>query len=319
MAKRQPVIPKLASEAEDARWHDRHRQQLEQMMERRLREGSVLTLAQMTERGAGRDRRDLNTSASGPAWSGRPRRGVGYWLSYARSLLITNNLIYLYTAVLTVAAVAGSLFDSRGHWQHGCARLWGWLILKTSGVRVRVEGLERLEGHRTVIFCVNHPSAMDIPILLSSLPVQFRFLAKRELFQLPFLGLFLRRAGHVPVERSRPHEAKRSFEEAAARIRQGTSVVLFPEGTRSRRAGVMLPFKAGTFYLAIQAGVPVAPITLNGTRHTHEPDTLHIRGGQTEMIIHEPIPTEGLSAENVQALSQRVREKILSRFVPGSD
>jgi hypothetical protein len=123
MAKRELIIPTFASEAEDARWH---RRQLEQMMERRLGEGSVLTLAQMTERGAGRDRRDLDTSASGPAWSGRPRRGVGYWLSYARSLLITNNLIYLYTTMLTVAALAGSLFDSRGRWQHGCARLWGW-------------------------------------------------------------------------------------------------------------------------------------------------------------------------------------------------
>jgi 1-acyl-sn-glycerol-3-phosphate acyltransferase len=316
---RRPTNPHFASEVEAARWHDRHRRELEQRMERRLPEGTVLTLEQMTERGAGRDRRDLNTSASGPAPLGRSRRGVGYWLSYARSLLITNNLIYLYLAVLSSAALAGSFVDSQGRWQHGCARLWGWLILKTSRVRVRVEGLEHLKGQDILIFCVNHPSAMDIAILLASLPVQFRFVAKQELFRLPFLGWFLRRAGHIAVERGRPHEAKRSFEEAAARIRRGTSVVLFPEGTRSRRAGVMLPFKAGTFYLAIQAGVPVLPITLNGTRHTHEPDTLHIRGGQTEMIIHEPIPTEGLNTEDVQALSQRVREKILSRFVPGSD
>jgi 1-acyl-sn-glycerol-3-phosphate acyltransferase len=193
--------------------------------------------------------------------------------------------------------------------------LWGWLILKTSGVRVRVEGLDHLKGQRTVIFCVNHPSAMDIPILLASLPVHFRFLAKRELFQLPFLGWYLQRAGHISVERGRPHEAMRSFEDAAERIRRGTPVVLFPEGTRSRRAGVTLPFKGGSFYLAVHAGVPVVPITLNGTRHTHEPDTLHVRGGQTEMIIHEPISTVGLGTDDVQTLSDRVREKILSRFV----
>ncbi|HXJ92981.1 MAG TPA: lysophospholipid acyltransferase family protein [Terriglobia bacterium] len=254
-----------------------------------------------------------------PTSSPAPRRGFGYWLSYARSLLFTNNLIYLYTAVLATVSLAGSFFDSRGRWQHGCVRLWGWLILKTSGVRVRVEGLDHLKDQPTVIFCVNHPSAMDIPILLASLRVQFRFLAKRELFQLPFLGWYLRRAGHISVERGRPHEAMRSFEEAAARVRRGTSVVLFPEGTRSRRAGVMLPFKGGSFYLAVHAGVPVVPITLNGTRHTHEPDTLHVRGGQTELIIHQPISTVGLTTEDVQTLSDRVRQKILSRFVPAKD
>jgi 1-acyl-sn-glycerol-3-phosphate acyltransferase len=261
----------------------------------------------------------VNPSDATPTSSPASPRGFRYWLSYARSLVFTNNLIYLYTAVLTIASLAGSVVDSRGRWQHGCARLWGWVILKTSGVRVRVEGLDHLKDQHTVIFCVNHPSAMDIPILMASLPVQFRFLAKRELFRLPFLGWYLRRSGHISVERGRPHEAMRSFEEAAARIRRGTSVVLFPEGTRSRRAGVLLPFKGGSFYLAVHAGVPVVPITLNGTRHTHEPDTLHVRGGQTELIIHQPIPTVGLSTEDVQTLSDLVRKQILSRFVPGTD
>src|SRR5215831_7292118 len=128
--------------------------------------------------------KDANASPAGPNSSNASSRDLGYWLSYTRSLLFTNNLIYLYTAVLTIFSLVGSVVDSRGRWQHGCARLWGWLVLKTSGVRVRVEGLDRLKGHPTVIFCVNHPSAMDIPILLARLPVQFRFLAKRELFRL---------------------------------------------------------------------------------------------------------------------------------------
>lgn len=258
---------------------------------------------------------DRKSGASNAGASRRGSRGFLYWLSYLRSLVITDNLIYIYTTILATISLLGSFFDRNGRWQHGCARLWAWLILKTSGIRVRVAGLENLpEG--TVIFCVNHPSAADIPILLACLPVQFRFLAKRELFQLPFLGWFLRRAGHISVERSRPHEARQSFEEAAERIRQGTSVVLFPEGHRSRAAGEMLPFKTGSFHLAVRAGVPIVPITLNGTRFVHEPDTLHVRAGQTEMIIHPPIATSGLTRDGVQALSDRVREVLLSRFVP---
>lgn len=242
------------------------------------------------------------------------RRDFRYYISYARSLIFTNNLIYLYTAICGAFSLCGSIFDSCGRWQHAWARIWAKLILKTSRIRVRVEGIGYIQPGEPIIFCSNHPSAMDIPILLACLPVQFRFLAKRELFQLPFLGWHLRRSGHIAVDRGRPHEAMRSFEEAAARIQAGCPVVLFPEGTRSR-TGEMLPFKAGSFYLAIRSGVPVVPITLNGTRYVHEPDTLHVRPGETEMIIHPPIPTAELAPAGVKLLAERVRERIASRLI----
>lgn len=238
-----------------------------------------------------------------------------YFLSYLRSLLLTNLLIYFYTAVCGALSLCGSLFDARGRWQHGWARLWSWLILKTSGIRVRVEGLENVHPRETAIFCANHQSAMDIPILFVNLPVQFRFLAKRSLFKLPFLGWHLRRSGHIPVDRDQPRKALKSLDQAAERIRGGCPVILFPEGTRSRD-GQIKPFKAGSFYLAIRAGVPVVPITLNGTRHVHKPDTYHVRPGQTEMIVHQPILTSDLTLDDVEALSERVRNQILSRFRP---
>ena len=238
-----------------------------------------------------------------------------YYVSYARSLLFTNNLIYLCTAVCGTFSLLGSILDSGGRWQHWWARTWSRLVLKVSGIRVRVEGLEHIDPKQTVIFCSNHPSAMDIPILAASLPMQFRFLAKRELFSLPFLGWHLRRSGHIPVDRARAHQAMKSFDGAAAKIRSGSPVVLFPEGSRSR-TGEMLRFKAGSFYLAIRSGVPVVPITLNGTRYVHVPDTLHVRSGQTEMLIHEPIPTANLTTDDVQALSAQVRQKISSGLAP---
>jgi 1-acyl-sn-glycerol-3-phosphate acyltransferase len=240
-------------------------------------------------------------------------RGLAHYLSYLRSLLFTNNLIILYTVVCGTLSLAGSVFDTGGRWQHFWARTWSWLILKTSGVRVRVKGLENVP-HETAIYCANHQSAMDIPILFVHLPVQFRFLAKRPLFNIPFLGWHLYRSGHIPVDRGQSRKTFR-FDQAVERIRSGVPVVLFPEGTRSRD-GALQPFKGGSFYLAIQAGVPVVPITLNGTRHVHEPDTLHVRSGYTEMIIHPPISTAGLNSQDVDGLSAQVHRCIASRFVP---
>jgi 1-acyl-sn-glycerol-3-phosphate acyltransferase len=139
--------------------------------------------------------------------------------------------------------------------------------------------------------------------------------AKRSLFNLPFMGWHMRRSGHIPVDRNRPREAMKSLKRVAQEIREGKSVLLFPEGHRSRD-GQLLPFKAGSFYIAILAGVPVVPITVNGTPYVLKPDTYHVRAGQTELIVHPPIPTKGLTLHDVDTLSQKVRDAIASRFMP---
>jgi 1-acyl-sn-glycerol-3-phosphate acyltransferase len=254
------------------------------------------------------------TAVPKPRRSGRAR----YLLSYARSLLFTNLLIYSCTAVCGTVSLVGSLFDAEGRWQHACTRVWAWLILRISGIRVRVEGLERINVRMTAIYCVNHQSAMDIPVLYTSLPVQFRFVAKRSLFNLPFMGWHMRRSGHIPVDRDRPREAMKSMKRVAQEIREGKSVLLFPEGHRSRN-GQLLPFKAGSFYIAILAGVPIVPITVNGTPYVLKPDTYHVRAGQTEVIVHPAISTEGLTLHDVDALSQKVKDAIASRFVPAGE
>jgi len=243
----------------------------------------------------------------------QPSSGVRLrdFFSYARSLLFTDLLIYFYTAVCGTLSLCGSFFDAHGRWQHGCARTWSWLILKTSRIQLSVEGLENIDPHQTVIFCSNHPSAMDIPILFVSLPVQFRFLAKRVLFHVPFLGWHLRRSGHIPIDRGRPREALKGFDQAARRIKEGRPVVVFPEGSRSRTSQ-MLPFKSGTFYLAILSGAPVVPITIAGSRQVLEPHSLHIRAGRVRVIVHKPISTAGLNVHEAGNLSRQVREVIVS-------
>ncbi|MFB3920753.1 MAG: lysophospholipid acyltransferase family protein [Terriglobia bacterium] len=257
----------------------------------------------------------MEPSPAIPAKSSEAAPGVREVFSYWRSLLITNNLIYLYTGIMGTLSLTGSLFDSGGRWQHACARLWSWLILKTSGIRVRVEGMEHIQRGAPAIFCVNHQSSMDIPVLLVSLPFQFRFVAKRSLFRYPFMGWHLRRSGHISVERNRPGEARKSIDEAAEKIRDGYPVVIFPEGGRSR-TGEILPFKAGAFHLAIRSGVPIHPVTLNGTMAVLRPDTVHIRPGQVEMIVHAAILTAGLAADDSKELAGRVRNQVLSRFKP---
>jgi 1-acyl-sn-glycerol-3-phosphate acyltransferase len=258
------------------------------------------------------------TPATIAAPKARQESRVRYLLSYARSLLFTNLLIYFYTAVCGTVSLLGSLFDAEGRWQHACTRTWSWLILKTSGIRVRVEGLEHINPRETAIYCVNHQSAMDIPVLYAGLPVQFRFVAKRSLFHLPFMGWHMRRSGHIPVDRDRPHQAMKSMKMAAQEIREGKSVLLFPEGHRSRN-GQLLPFKAGSFYIAILAGVPIVPITINGTPYVLKPDTYHVRAGQTEMIVHPAISTHGLNLRDAEKLSEQVKGIIASRFVPAEE
>jgi 1-acyl-sn-glycerol-3-phosphate acyltransferase len=231
-------------------------------------------------------------------------------LGYARSLLITAPLIFLYTGIMGSISVASSLLDSRGRIQHACARTWGRMILWTSRVRLRVTGLDNLRTGVPYVFCVNHQSHMDIPIILAALPVQFRFAAKKQLFRYPFLGWHLRRSGHVPVDRENPHAAVKSLREAAEKIRQGTPVVIFPEGGTSLD-GSIKPFKGGGFVLATQSGAEVIPVTITGSRAVLAPKTYHVRGGAVGVTVGKPIGSRDLSAAE---LAKRVREEILAAF-----
>jgi 1-acyl-sn-glycerol-3-phosphate acyltransferase len=156
---------------------------------------------------------------------------------------------------------------------------------------------------------------MDIPILLAALPFQFRFAAKKQLFRYPFLGWHLRRSGHVPIDRENPHAAVKSLREAVERIKDGTPVVIFPEGGTSSD-GAIKPFKGGGFMLATKSNVPAVPVTIRGSRAVLVPKTYHVRGGPVEVIIGQPISSADVPAAE---LASRVRERVVATFVKGSD
>jgi 1-acyl-sn-glycerol-3-phosphate acyltransferase len=231
-------------------------------------------------------------------------------LGYARSLLITAPLIFLYTGVMGSISVVSSLLDSSGRIQHWCARTWSRMILWTSRIRLRVTGLENITPNVPYVLCVNHQSHMDIPIVLAALPFQFRFAAKKELFRYPFLGWHLRRSGHVPIDRENPRAAVKSLREAADKIKQGTPVVIFPEGGTSQD-GAIKAFKGGGFLLATKSEADAVPITIRGSRAVLVPRTYHVRSGSVEVIVGRPIASSGLS---MTELASRVRDEILAGF-----
>lgn len=231
-------------------------------------------------------------------------------LGYARSLLITAPLIVLYTAVMGLISVASSVIDPQGRLQHGCSRIWARMILLTSRVRLRVTGLQNLKPQTPYVLCVNHQSHMDIPIILAALPLQFCFAAKKELFRYPFLGWHLRRSGHVPIDRENPRAAVKALREAAETIRNGLPVVIFPEGGTSID-GDIRPFKGGGFMLATKSLADVVPVTIRGSRSVLVPKTYHVRGGDVEVSVGNPIPTAGLT---IAELSKKVRDEIVAAF-----
>jgi 1-acyl-sn-glycerol-3-phosphate acyltransferase len=216
--------------------------------------------------------------------------------------------ITLYTIVLGTLSLTSSLFQKTGYFAHWCARTWSRLILVTTGVRVDVIGLERLEPGRTYVFVSNHQSFYDIPILFRFLPYQLRIISKESIGRFPFLGWHLRRTGHMLVDRSRRSQT-RVFDWASRLTASGLSLIVFPEGTRSRD-GRVAEFKGGSFFLALDAGLPIVPISVIGSRHVMLKGRLATYPGHVRLVIHDPIDTSGMSRKDARDFAERVRRII---------
>jgi 1-acyl-sn-glycerol-3-phosphate acyltransferase len=216
--------------------------------------------------------------------------------------------IGLYTVGFGAMSIASSFFDKSGYFAHWCARTWSRWILRTTGVHVDVSGLEQLDPKGTYVFVANHQSIYDIPILFGSLPHQLRIIAKESLGNFPVIGWHLRRTGHMLVDRSRPDRAK-IFGWASRLTSNGLSLILFPEGTRSRD-GHVAKFKGGSFFLALEAGLPVVPLSIVGSRHVMLKGRLAAYPGRVRLVVHPPIDTRGMDGADARAFAERVRQII---------
>jgi 1-acyl-sn-glycerol-3-phosphate acyltransferase len=203
------------------------------------------------------------------------------------------------------------MFDRRGYRAHDCARAWSWLILKTTGVRVAVEGLERITPATTYIFVANHQSHYDTPVIFSSLPFQLRIIAKESLARFPVLGWHLKRGGHLFVDRQHPDRAG-ILKRWRDLVSEGLSLIIYAEGTRSRD-GHAAKFKAGSFLLAIEAGLPIVPLAVIGTRKVMPKGRLRTEPADVLLVVHDPIRPPVLESPTIhdaKLLADRVHRII---------
>ena len=217
--------------------------------------------------------------------------------------------LVLTTIVLSTAAVFASLFDEKGDTVRRIARFWASVHLRVCGITVSLTGIDNISKPPYIFMC-NHHSALDIYTLLSVLPVSSKWIAKRQLFSIPFFGWAMKSAGYISLDRENPREALKAINDAARKIREGTNILIFPEGTRSKD-GVLLPFKKGVFSLVVRAGVPVIPVGIKGTR-VLQPKGSFIpkKKGVIYIGIGEPIPVKEDNPSEKAKIMDEVRAAI---------
>jgi len=231
------------------------------------------------------------------------------WLSRLRSYLFFNPLIWAYTLLLGPASLASSIGDHDGRLQHKLARVWSWLIMKTIFSPIKVMGLDKIDTTRPHVYAVNHASALDIPVLYTYLPFQFRIIFKKELLSYPLIGSHLRRSGQVCIDQQNPARSIGSIRSALKSLQGGMPLVVFPEGGRTDD-GTIKPFLPGAFFLALKAGVDVVPVTLVGMFELLPMNTYTIKSRPLDMRVGQPIPTAGLKMHDLEALAARVQKAI---------
>lgn len=208
-------------------------------------------------------------------------------------------------------------FLGRGEFTiHKVARKWARILLAITGVDTRITGSDNVFLGRPQIFMANHQSVFDILVVLAHIPAQFRWIAKKELFEVPVFGDALRRTGSIEIDRKNHVAAVESIDAAARKIREGKSVMTFPEGTRSP-PGQLRAFKKGVFHLALKAGVPIVPISIIGSGEIMATKSMRIRAGNILLVIDKPIMTNEYSVENIDSLIERVHEVIRQNYEAG--
>jgi 1-acyl-sn-glycerol-3-phosphate acyltransferase len=210
---------------------------------------------------------------------------------------------------LTILVMLFTLDPGKSVWV--ARALWGPLLIRAGGARLEVTGQENVDPNRPTIYVANHQSSLDIPVGFVAVPVNFRYIAKHQLQYVPIIGWYLWAAGHIFINRGNREKAVSSLEEAARKVRNGKSVFVYVEGTRSDD-GRILPFKKGAFALAMKAGVPIVPVTIEGTGTVMPKNSWNITPGVVRVKIGKPIDTTAFGDDR-DALVKAVRDVIITQ------
>ncbi len=233
-------------------------------------------------------------------------RATVFAFSVYRPVLVA--LVALDTFACAIAAILCTYFDSQNR-GHSVARFWSRLNLALSGVSASMIGEDRIDQNQPYIVMANHQSHYDVFALMGLLPLQLRWIIKMELRKIPLFGIACEKVGYIFIDRGNHEKAQKSLEAAGEKIRAGSSVIFFPEGTRSAN-GKLLPFKKGGFVIALEAKVPILPVTVVGGKEILPKGSLRILPGDMKVIIHDPISVDGYTYETKERLMERVREAL---------
>jgi 1-acyl-sn-glycerol-3-phosphate acyltransferase len=216
---------------------------------------------------------------------------------------------------LSIIALLSAPIDRTGRTFHSMARLWSALILWMFGIKVRTRGADLLDPSKHYIYVSNHASALDIPAVVVGIPDDIRFVLKKELTRVPIWGWALKYGHYITIDRSNARDALRSLHEAAERMRHGASVILFGEGTRTRD-GKLQSLKRGAFALAMKAGIPVVPVTINNTFKILPKGSLRVNPADIEIVFDKPISIQGIEGrDGEERLMKQVQEAIVRNYI----
>ena len=207
-------------------------------------------------------------------------------------------------------AIVAGIFDRTGNLSHRVSRLWCRLLCQLNGVKVEINGLENILSDRPQIFVSNHQGYFDIFALSGYLPVQIRWIAKSSLFKIPFLGWAMMAAGYIPVERDNRKKAYEAFNKTLEKIKEGCSIIIFPEGTRSED-GEIGPFKKGSNLIASRTKSPMVPVTIIGSGDIIKKGSARINPGSIQVVISPPVEPSADKKRNEEVL-QSIRETIVN-------